>query len=173
MKPIIKYLIKQFIIGFLLAAIVYHLIGLLFFPGNDSTVIQAVSFALIFNTVMVFIYFSISHYKHMGLNINELTGDQLKHHQILSVKSKMTLEQIKKSINGSSYFDNLEVSIDKNKLSFVQKPKGLSWGERIIITKLKGNKNIYQVESKPLFGFQMYEYGINLRNINEIEKLLS
>ena len=109
----------------------------------------------------------------MGLNINELTGDQLKHHQIQSVKSKMTLEQIKKSINGSSYFDNLEVSIDKNKLSFVQKPKGLSWGERIIITKLKGNKNIYQVESKPLFGFQMYEYGINLRNINEIEKLLS
>jgi len=172
-KPINKYLIKQFFLSLLLASSVDYILGVLVFTNSDNSINKALFFGLAFSTVMVFVYLNINNYEAIGLKINELTDEQLKHHQKAEVKTKLSLKQIEDKLQQSIYFNRLKVEVSNEAISFAQKPKGLSWGERINIKKIDARTNRYLVESKPIFGFQLFEYGINLRNLHELKKLLS
>ena len=113
--------------------------------------------------------------KSYSKNLEYLEYKDLKSRQFRIIKSRLTLFEVKRKLIDSNYFRAENISFRDETLRFRKRASSFSWGENIAIRQSEINTEeeySYEISSRPVLLLQWYDYGVNYRNINELEKLI-
>lgn len=164
-----------FVVTFISSTFIYILISI--FRGGLEVldITESTLFGILFSVGMVLFYrFTINNIHPKELS--ELEYKDLKTRQFRIIKSRLTLFEVKRKLVESSYFRAENVSFRDETLCFRKRTSAFSWGENIAIRQAEINieeEYSYEISSKPTLPLQWFDYGVNYRNIKELEKLIS
>lgn len=169
MKPVAKLFLKTFLINTAIFGTTMYLVNYPF-EGYFS-LLKFIGTVIGMGAFMAscFVYWHISQLKSIG--VKEFTEQMLKTEQekeiISSLSKTELLARLKKKYNYSNVRD-LE-----NEITFRTKISD-TWGEkiRISVQEHQDGINTFIITSKPRFSFNYLDFGRNLQNIMEIERLL-
>jgi len=117
--------------------------------------------------------FHISKVKEL-LGKSDLTDEDLATQQSRTIVSADSPDDILEKIKSTTDFKIKSIQKESHQISFRRSTSWYSWGENIKITwsKLSDNQYQYEVSSQPKLFLQFVDYGINLENIQRIERLI-
>lgn len=109
-----------------------------------------------------------------NIGIVDVTDKELRSNQKRDILSQVSPKEFIEKLKHDSFGAKVKV---KNTENYIELRKGVSmssWGEVIKLYPIKTESGWnYQVTSKQKFIFSMIDYGVNLRNVYEIQRLLT
>lgn len=175
MSPINKYLAKLFFKTVVYSTTMWIIIELLRDGRENLDLVGAIMFGFLFSLMMVAtMFYNLE--ENYQKNLSELVSDDLKMNQKKSIKSKLTLYEVKSRILDSNFFKTKRISFRDDSLKFKKRYSAFTWGEHIAIKQAEFNTEeeyTYEISSKPIFRFQLFDSGMNYRNVQELERLIS
>jgi len=167
-------MLKMFVVIFLSSSLIWIIITAYFKSYQKADLIEAIIFGVLFGFSTVLFYrFMIN--KSYSKNLEDLEYKDLKSRQFRIIKSRLTLFEVKRKLIDSNYFRAENISFRDETLRFRKRASSFSWGENIAIRQSEINTEeeySYEISSRPVLLLQWYDYGVNYRNINELEKLI-
>ena len=172
MKPLTKLYLKTFFI----TGITYGLVmmGIDLLEGDGFDLWKFLFLTFFFGITMSISLISFHEHRLRKNGIQEFTDENLGVTQIRDIKTKLTKTELINKLKKDPIIGKMKMTETENGILLKTGISGLSWGEKIrIALKSKSKADYeYQVTSSPKLKMTFVDYGKNLQNVNQIEKVI-
>lgn len=173
MKPLSTFFIRIFFLAGISFAMIMLLIDLLMGYGFDlgKFLFMFVCFGGFMSVCLALIH----RYRLRKKGLTRKNGDIFGVYQSMAVQSMLSPGELKAALMEDSYFGKMQLVEKSNGLQLKAGTTFWSWGEYIeieLVSSKPGFGYEYQVSSRPSVKTTIIDYGKNLENIRNLEKLL-
>ncbi len=171
MKPQIKLFIRLFIGIFIFFMIIMTLPYFVLGEKSHFLHLTALNFIFSLGLTGIIYWLHIHRLKRSGIKINEDIL-KIKHHKI--IESDLNINQIKERLKSNPFTAKMRFNQTDEGLELTSGLSIWSYGEKIRIKPVasEGNKQKYEVSSRPLLKTTLIDYGKNLENVKKIEDII-
>ncbi|MEM6265742.1 MAG: hypothetical protein AAGI38_24790 [Bacteroidota bacterium] len=173
MKPTTKLFLKTFLATGVPFGLTMSAIDI--FTGEGFMIGKFLFMTFFFGLTMslFFVYTAKKNLKKQG--ITEITDEHLKVVQTKYFTSGLNLIELTEKLKASPISQRMKVKEVENGILLQTGASWKSWGEEIRITQKSAREPNYeyQVSSSPRLKTTLVDYGKNLENLNQIERLMN